>query len=735
MYRNALQKDQRYGPAYYRLALSELKLGRVSGAVGSLRRAIELLPHDQPERWDAAVKLSELYLALARNNKQYMDEVDGYIKGLFERDPESFDAHRLSGDMLLAQAEASYRTGNREQAKEQVRSAIQAFQKADGIKAGDRDVMLALARAYNADQRPAEAEKLYRQVIDKDKSLMAAYTELYGLYLLQNKAVEAEAVLKSAAAANPKQYHYLTLLAGHYYGQKRRDDVVRVLDRIKSHAKENEQAYLTVGDFYLRMGEAEEAIRQYKEGMAARPQQKTVYEKRVIEALMRQGKKAEAAEVASAILKDNPKDSDARGLQASLLLEKGDVLKAIGELQAVVSTAPDNFVARYNLGRAHAARGEWEQARQQFTASIKQRPNYFPARLALAQVQLSRGEYDAAIRSATEIRRFDPQNVSAQMIQSAALMGLRRFQESRQILRAMQQANPNAPAIYLQLGALGLAERQYQDAEENFRKAFALEPANPRGLLGVVETYLVQKKQDEAIHILQAEIRKSPKRADLRAALGNTAVRAGKFDLAVSEFQAALAGLDKGSTGSADLHLRLGETHRRKGDLNKSIAELQKARAIVPDHPAVLSTLGLVYDAAGRKQEARQAYEHCLKIAPGNGVVLNNLAFLLAEQGGDLDQALTMAQRAKQLLPHVLEVSDTLGWIYLKKNLSDSAIDIFRELVSKDPKMPTYRYHLGMALSQKGDTPTAMKELQQALRSNPSKEEELKIKELLDKLG
>jgi tetratricopeptide (TPR) repeat protein len=321
------------------------------------------------------------------------------------------------------------------------------------------------------------------------------------------------------------------------------------------------------------------------------------------------------------------------------------------------------------------------------------------------------------------------------MIQSAALMGLRRFQESRQILRAMQQANPNAPAIYLQLGALGLAERQYQDAEENFRKAFALEPANPRGLLGVVETYLVQKKQDEAIHILQAEIRKSPKRADLRAALGNTAVRAGKFDLAVSEFQAALAGLDKGSTGSADLHLRLGETHRRKGDLDKSIAELQKARAIVPDHPAVLSTLGLVYDAAGRKQEARQAYEHCLKIAPGNGVVLNNLAFLLAEQGGDLDQALTMAQRAKQLLPHVLEVSDTLGWIYLKKNLSDSAIDIFRELVSKDPKMPTYRYHLGMALSQKGDTPTAMKELQQALRSNPSKEEELKIKELLDKLG
>ena len=70
-------------------------------------------------------------------------------------------------------------------------------------------------------------------------------------------------------------------------------------------------------------------------------------------------------------MKDNPKDSDARGLQASLLLDRGDVQKAISELQAVVNAAPDNFVARYNLGRAHVARGEWEQARQQFTDAIR----------------------------------------------------------------------------------------------------------------------------------------------------------------------------------------------------------------------------------------------------------------------------------------------------------------------------------------------------------------------------
>ena len=44
----------------------------------------------------------------------------------------------------------------------------------------------------------------------------------------------------------------------------------------------------------------------------------------------------------------------------------------------------------------------------------------------------------------------------------------------------------------------------------------------------------------------------------------------------------------------------------------------------------------------------------------------------------DLDQALTMAQRAVQAAPKSPEIADTLGWIYIKKNLSEEAIRIFR---------------------------------------------------------
>src|SRR5450631_4339209 len=75
-YRNALKRDPKYGAAYYKLALVSLKTGDVGGAVSALRRAVELIKVEQPDHWDAVVKLTEIYLAVAKGEKQYMDEVD-----------------------------------------------------------------------------------------------------------------------------------------------------------------------------------------------------------------------------------------------------------------------------------------------------------------------------------------------------------------------------------------------------------------------------------------------------------------------------------------------------------------------------------------------------------------------------------------------------------------------------------------------------------------------------------
>jgi len=734
MYRNALQKDQRYGLAYYHLALTDLKLGRTSNALGELRRAIELIPKDQPEHIESEVRLAEIYLAFTRED-QFLTEVESVIKDLFQHDPNSYDGHRLSADLDFVRAQSSFQAGHPDQTKQLLEASIAEYRKAMAIKTPNESITIQLARALAADQQYPEAEKLYKQLIDKDKTLAVAYTELYNLYRIQNRAGDAEQVLKAGAANNPKQVNFLVLLAGFYSSLKRHDDMVGVLNQIKGHAKDFDRAYLLVGDFYLRNRDSEEALKQYKEGIAADPRQKATYQKRMIEVLMRQGKRTDAADINAAILKENPKDTDARGLQATMLLDKGDVQKAVAELQAVVAVAPDNFVARYNLGRAHVARGEWEQARQQFTEAIRERPDYVPARLALAQLEVIRGEYDMALKTVKDVEQIDKRNGTARLLEATALLGQKKYSEARDLLDAMGRANPNSSDVVFSLGMIDFDQQKYKEAEDTFRRAYAINPKDTRGLMGWVESLGAEKRWDEAIKVLQGELAKDPNRNDLHMALGNIAVRAGNFDLGISEFQKMLPSLDKNSKGRGEVYLRIGETYRRKGDLNNAVAALSKARESLPDSSPVVSSLALSLETAGRKKEAMQAYEQAIKLDPRNAIALNNLAFLLAENGGDLNEAVTYAQRAKQILPDLDEVSDTLGWIYLKKNLSDNAIEIFQDLVSKAPANSTFRYHLGMAFSQKGDKPRAIKELQQALRSNPNKDEETKIRDLINKLG
>src|SRR5690348_10243597 len=103
-YRNALKRDPRYGPAHYKLALTSLKTNDAGGAVNSLRRAIELLPKDSADRWDSVVKLCEIYLAVAKDDKSLMGEVEDFTKQILARDPNSFDGHRLSGDIHYSNA-------------------------------------------------------------------------------------------------------------------------------------------------------------------------------------------------------------------------------------------------------------------------------------------------------------------------------------------------------------------------------------------------------------------------------------------------------------------------------------------------------------------------------------------------------------------------------------------------------------------------------------------------------
>jgi len=719
MYRRALQKDLRFGDAYYRLALADIKLAAFGDAVRAFRRAVEL----EPDNTDAAIKLSDILLVAINQDRDHgedlMKEVKQLADKILQKDPNSYDGHRIEGQLALLQKDAP--------------GAVKQFELATRAKPGQTDLSLAYFQALLSNQQAPEAEKMGLAVIDKNKNFSPMYDVLY-VYYMQNKRVpDAERILQRKVENNPQQGNYLVELAAHYLFTKQNDQVDGVMRRL-SDEKQFPEGHLLAGDFlYFRARDFDRARAQYEAGEKASPRDKLVYQKRMVELLTTTGRNQDANQLLATILKESPNDSDAVAMRAALMLVTGDlkqINQAVNDLQSLVAKSPNNHLLRFNLARAYVAKNDMDQARLQLEAAIKSRPDFILARDMLSRIYLNKGDYSKALKEADDTIALDKNDMPARLNRSSALMGIGDAQKARQELDSVLAIAPNNPDARYQAGYLAWSEKDYKRAQQVFDDLYKANPKDARGMIGLVETMASQNRMDEAIKLLQDSISRQPERREFRLALANLYVRDQRYDDAVKLLQELL----KTDPKSGDLLLRLAETQRRKGDVNAAIETFRQASQAAPADTRPLLQLGLLMDGTGRRDQAKPIYEQILKIQPDHPIALNNLAFIKAEEGQDLDEALTMAQRARQGLPNSPDVMDTLGWIYLKKNLSDDAIRTFKELIVAAPNSASYHYHYGMALLQKGDKPSAKRELETAIRFNPSKDDGIKIRQLLASL-
>ncbi len=736
MFRKALDKDRKFGMAYYELALVDLELKQVQDAVYSLRRAVELLKKGTPESNDSILKISEIMLMGAQSvpdPEPYLKEVRPMVEGLLQRNPKSWEGHKLQGDLYLLATTASMKANNAAEAKQHLNDTIQEYRTALAAKQGDYVLTLSLARALALSGESSEAETLFKTLVDKDKTNLNAYIELYQVYVGQKRFPEAEAILKKAIAAVPKDAGLRLRLAQFYWGTRRQDDLVALLADMKKDLKLFPDAYIQSGDFYLRIAQYDNAIKEYEDGIKRDVARTNDYLKREIDVYIRQGNSTMALAKNDQILRNDPKDPEAKGLRATFMLDKGDVSQAETDLQSVVTARPGNFVAHFNLGRAHFAKNEIEQAFQEFQRCIELRPDYMPARYAITQVAIIKGDFNAAVQDADEVLKIQPFSVQGRVMKAAALQRLDRYDEARKLLNEVLEKNPKQVETLLELGVLDLNQKKTKDALDHFQKAYAAAPTNIRGLLGESRALLMDGQPDKSVDLIRQAALKTPG-FELQQELGNAQMAARQFDAALTTFQGLADQPSTDTRRKAQLWSRMAQCYKLKGDSMKSIDYMERAFKALPDNPSVATNLALLYESVNDLQKARTYYERAIKMDPNNPLALNNLAYLITETNGDLSQAQSYAIQAQQRLPNFYEVSDTIGWIYLKRNLPDSAIDEFKRLVAKQPLNPIYHYHYAMALNSKGDTSGARAECEVALANRPQKNLENQIRELQARL-
>jgi len=191
----------------------------------------------------------------------------------------------------------------------------------------------------------------------------------------------------------------------------------------------------------------------------------------------------------------------------------------------------------------------------------------------------------------------------------------------------------------------------------------------------------------------------------------------------------------KTTANSAEVWLRLGVMQRQMGQYDAALASFEQAGNADPKSVQAFLNQALICDALDKKKEANDSYNKVLAIDPDNALALNNLAYMQADSGTNLDQAMTYAERAKKRAPENPDVSDTLGYVYYRKNLNGEAVRIFRQLSQDHPQNALFRLHLAMALLQQGDKQAARDEAAKALQSAGTPDEKNKINSFVSKIG
>jgi tetratricopeptide (TPR) repeat protein len=237
-----------------------------------------------------------------------------------------------------------------------------------------------------------------------------------------------------------------------------------------------------------------------------------------------------------------------------------------------------------------------------------------------------------------------------------------------------------------------------------------------------------QDKLEEAARLLQALQTAHPDQPELLLQQARLAQAQGKPGAAVKDYQEALK-----RAPNPDLLGQLALAQWQAGQREASFKTMQDWLADHPEDTMVRYNLANLYLAAGRHEEARQAFARVIEAYPTHPVALTNLALLTRET--DPDKALAYARLAHTFSPDAPVVQDALAQILLDRGDTDEALGLLEQAVVKAPNDLQIRFHWAEALARNGETAKAEQELGRILGEDKRFAGEAEASALLEDLS
>src|SRR5262249_37580309 len=260
--------------------------------------------------------------------------------------------------------------------------------------------------------------------------------------------------------------------------------------------------------------------------------------------------------------------------------------------------------------------------------------------------------------------------------------------------------------------------------------AFDLAPDSLEIITDLAHFYIRNKQTDRAIQIINT-VPDDRKQASHYELMGLVYFQAGRMQDAETAYKKALE--KEPNRSSSNVYL-VGEIIQ-SGRLDEGLKKLDEMTKKNPFYASAYGAKAFIYQTQNKLEEAKQNYAQALKIDPNLDAAANNYAYILAEQGQDLEAALGWAQLARQKKPQNPYYAGTLGWTQYKLGRYVLARDQLQFAVSKEPDNAAIQYHLGMVYKETKQLAEAQTAFKKAINSPQDAKEKTLAQAALKEIG
>lgn len=649
--------------------------------------------------------------------------------------------------------------------------ALESAEKLVAKAPDNTNYRLARAAALAEAGRLDDAEALYREVLDADtEGELQPYTRDCSAFVrfLRDKRKDVDravAQVEDCIERRPEDVQLVNVFGGVLGELGRTEDLIRILksalerkpdvralreelttqlvkaDRVPEALELAEQWAQEVDDppswrqaatMRRRSGDLASALEAIDKAIALMPQPDEETRFFRVELLIELGRLDEAEKELDSFESQLFKDV----LGGRIAQERGDPKRAL-ELYGKASIDwPQNFGLRVLAARAAFALGDTERAKSDLLEATRQAPKETDAALWLAHVYFAEGNFRQALaftaRQLSERGSVDP---SVHVLRAEALAATNRIAEALATLDELAklrdgelQATAWATAARLHARSDPAAALNELDRRLSKAKLDLGAPENAIALNQLFDLFVQNGRVTEVQQRLDALLAKRPDSAHLHGLRGRAALVQGRNDEAEKDFARAIELVPDDGAALSGLAL----LERQRGDVPKAIEIMKKAAASSPNSPEYGYMAARMTLDQGDRDGARKMFESVLRDHPGQVGAANDLAFLLAEAATDLPLAQRYAERAVRLQPSP-ETLDTLGYVKLRQGAAEEAVGLFERALARQPEYATARYHLALALIEKGEPVAARQALEEALaRPFPEQQEARKVLARID---